>query len=374
MDCDPCRCRSEAALEPWPTPGGATWPVPAGGRVHCRTDQHRQRRTVCCPSAPSKAPGRVPRSPAASSWPPVTPTPGRTATLDARDRCAHPGVRRRRGTATALAPRRLAAAVVSGALVAVALPPYDVWPLAPVGVARSWCCSAAASGPAAARCSGWCTGSATFVPLLSWMPSSGPTPGSARAAGGGVPGRARRAAPGRAPAARPGRCGSPASGWRRSWRGHRAVRRLPVGSARVRADRVAVHAVRRRRRGAPGDLRDRAVRRAGRGRRRAPQPTVRDRGAARGWPPSPCPPPASSLPVPARGTGGRSPWRWCRATCRARAGLPRASASRCCATTSTPRTGWPRTSGPARSPRRTSWSGRRTPPTSTRSATPRRGR
>jgi apolipoprotein N-acyltransferase len=73
---------------------------------------------------------------------------------------------------TGLGPR-LAAAAVSGALVAVALPPYDLWPLAPLGVALL---VLLCRGQRARRGAllGLVHGLATFVPLLSWLTVIGP--------------------------------------------------------------------------------------------------------------------------------------------------------------------------------------------------------
>jgi apolipoprotein N-acyltransferase len=68
---------------------------------------------------------------------------------------------------------RVAAAAVSGALVAGAFPPYDVWPLAPVGVALlTLLCRGVR--PRAAALLGLVHGLATFLPLLSWMTVIGP--------------------------------------------------------------------------------------------------------------------------------------------------------------------------------------------------------
>jgi apolipoprotein N-acyltransferase len=68
---------------------------------------------------------------------------------------------------------RLAGAAVSGALVALALPPYDLWPLAPVGVALLVLLS---RGQPARRGAlvGLVHGLATFVPVLSWLTVIGP--------------------------------------------------------------------------------------------------------------------------------------------------------------------------------------------------------
>jgi apolipoprotein N-acyltransferase len=63
---------------------------------------------------------------------------------------------------------QIAAAVVSGALVALALPPYDVWPLAPAGVALL---TVLCHGQRARRGAllGLAHGLATFLPVLSWL-------------------------------------------------------------------------------------------------------------------------------------------------------------------------------------------------------------
>ena len=73
----------------------------------------------------------------------------------------------RPGRSLSLGPR-LTAAVVSGALVALALPPYDVWPLAPVGVAVL---TLLARGQSARRgaAQGLAHGLGTFLPVLSWL-------------------------------------------------------------------------------------------------------------------------------------------------------------------------------------------------------------
>jgi apolipoprotein N-acyltransferase len=68
---------------------------------------------------------------------------------------------------------RLAGAAVSGALVALALPPYDLWPLAPVGVALLVLLSRGLSARRAAAV-GLVHGLATFLPLLSWLTVIGP--------------------------------------------------------------------------------------------------------------------------------------------------------------------------------------------------------
>ena len=68
---------------------------------------------------------------------------------------------------------RLAAAAVSGALVALALPPYDLWPLAPVGVTLLVLLCRGLR-PRRAALVGLVHGLATFVPLLSWLTVIGP--------------------------------------------------------------------------------------------------------------------------------------------------------------------------------------------------------
>lgn len=68
---------------------------------------------------------------------------------------------------------RIGGAAVSGALVALAFPPYDVWPLAPVGVAMiTLLCRGARVRETAVL--GLVHGLATFLPLLSWMTVIGP--------------------------------------------------------------------------------------------------------------------------------------------------------------------------------------------------------
>lgn len=93
----------------------------------------------------------------------TTATGARTPASDGVEVTAHP---------LALGPR-LAAAVVSGALVAVALPPYDAWPLAPVGVAGL---VLLCRGQRARRAAllGFAHGLGTFVPVLSWLTVIGP--------------------------------------------------------------------------------------------------------------------------------------------------------------------------------------------------------
>ena len=68
---------------------------------------------------------------------------------------------------------RLAGAAVSGALVALAFPPYDLWPLAPlgVGVLVLLCRDVR---PRRGALLGLVHGLATFLPLVSWMTIVGP--------------------------------------------------------------------------------------------------------------------------------------------------------------------------------------------------------
>ncbi len=68
---------------------------------------------------------------------------------------------------------QLAAAAVSGALVAVALPPYDAWPLAPVGVAGLVLLCRGQRRRRAALV-GLAHGLGTFLPVLSWLTVIGP--------------------------------------------------------------------------------------------------------------------------------------------------------------------------------------------------------
>ena len=68
---------------------------------------------------------------------------------------------------------RLAAAAASGALVALAFPPYDVWPLAPVGVAL-FLLLVRDARPRRAALLGLVHGLALFLPLVSWMTVIGP--------------------------------------------------------------------------------------------------------------------------------------------------------------------------------------------------------
>jgi apolipoprotein N-acyltransferase len=63
---------------------------------------------------------------------------------------------------------RLGAAALSGGLVTVAFPPYDLWPLAPLGVALL-VLACAGQAPRRAAMLGLTHGLVTFVPLLSWM-------------------------------------------------------------------------------------------------------------------------------------------------------------------------------------------------------------
>ena len=85
---------------------------------------------------------------------------------------ASDGAAVRPGRRLSLGPR-LAAAVVSGALVAVALPPYDLWPLAPIGVTGL---VLLCRGQRARRGAllGLAHGLGTFVPVLSWLTVIGP--------------------------------------------------------------------------------------------------------------------------------------------------------------------------------------------------------
>ena len=194
----------------------------------------------------------------------MTSTATGQASPAAADRSSAPSRWRPRG----LGPR-LAGAAVSGALVALALPPYDVWLLAPLGVAGLVLLCRGQSARRGALL-GLVHGLATFVPLLSWLTVIGPDAWLAVAlleasflalAGAVHAGRAAAAglaAVGGLP------LGGPGAGPRLD-----AVRRLPVGPAGVRRDRVTVHAVRRGGRCPAGDLRDRAVRCAARGRRPA---------------------------------------------------------------------------------------------------------
>ncbi len=68
---------------------------------------------------------------------------------------------------------RLAGAAGSGALVAVAFPPYDLWPLAPVGVAALVLLTRGVR-PGLGALLGLVHGLATFLPLVSWMTVIGP--------------------------------------------------------------------------------------------------------------------------------------------------------------------------------------------------------
>jgi apolipoprotein N-acyltransferase len=118
------------------------------------------------------------RSPAASGSPLLTPTPGRTCdplvttTATGARTPAADGATVPPGSRLSLAPR-LAAAAVSGALVAVALPPYDAWPLAPVGVA-GLVLLCRGQRPRRAALLGLAHGLGTFVPVLSWLTVIGP--------------------------------------------------------------------------------------------------------------------------------------------------------------------------------------------------------
>ena len=72
----------------------------------------------------------------------------------------------------ALGPR-LAGAAVSGALVALAFPPYDLWPLAPLGVAGLVLLTRGVR-PRRGALVGLVHGLAVFLPLLSWLTVIGP--------------------------------------------------------------------------------------------------------------------------------------------------------------------------------------------------------
>ena len=73
---------------------------------------------------------------------------------------------------SALGPR-LAGAVVSGALLTLAFPPYDLWPLAPVGVAGLVLLTRGVR-PRRGALIGLVHGLAVFLPLLSWLTIIGP--------------------------------------------------------------------------------------------------------------------------------------------------------------------------------------------------------
>jgi apolipoprotein N-acyltransferase len=73
---------------------------------------------------------------------------------------------------SALGPR-LAGAAASGALVALAFPPYDLWPLAPVGVAALVLLTRGVR-PRRGALLGLVHGLAVFLPLLSWLTVIGP--------------------------------------------------------------------------------------------------------------------------------------------------------------------------------------------------------
>ncbi len=73
---------------------------------------------------------------------------------------------------SALGPR-LAGAALSGALVALAFPPYDLWPLAPVGVAALVLLTRGVR-PRRGALLGLVHGLAIFLPLLSWLTVIGP--------------------------------------------------------------------------------------------------------------------------------------------------------------------------------------------------------
>ena len=68
---------------------------------------------------------------------------------------------------------RIGAAGLSGAVLAAAFPPYDLWPLAPAGVALL-VLACAGLGPGRAALLGLVHGLTTFLPLLSWMTVVGP--------------------------------------------------------------------------------------------------------------------------------------------------------------------------------------------------------
>jgi len=73
---------------------------------------------------------------------------------------------------SALGPR-CAGAVVSGALVALAFPPYDLWPLAPLGIAGLVLLTRGVR-PRRGALIGLVHGLAVFLPLLSWLTIIGP--------------------------------------------------------------------------------------------------------------------------------------------------------------------------------------------------------
>ena len=143
------------------------------------------------------------------------------------------GRSRRLPRGSALGPR-LAGAVVSGALVALSFPPYDLWPLAPVGVAALVLLTRGVR-PRRGALLGLVHGLAVFLPLLSWLTVIGPDawigvallesflPRRDRGAAAGHPAAARLAGMGRRRLGRPGGRPRPA-----------AVRRLPVGTTGVR--------------------------------------------------------------------------------------------------------------------------------------------
>ena len=81
--------------------------------------------------------------------------------------------RRRWGGTQSSLGLRLGGAVLTGAAVALAFPPYDLWPLAPVGVAGLLLlCRGLPAGRGALV--GLVHGLATFLPLLSWLTVIGP--------------------------------------------------------------------------------------------------------------------------------------------------------------------------------------------------------
>jgi apolipoprotein N-acyltransferase len=81
--------------------------------------------------------------------------------------------RRRRDVQQPSLGPRLGGAVLSGAAVALAFPPYDLWPLAPVGVAGFFLLCRGLTARRGALV-GVVHGLATFLPLLSWLTVIGP--------------------------------------------------------------------------------------------------------------------------------------------------------------------------------------------------------
>ena len=154
-----------------------------------------------------------------------------------------------------------------------------------------------------------------------------------------------------------------------------AVRRVPVGPGRLRPARRAAAARGRRRRGAAAVVRHRAGRARAGGGRAAPGPAARcgppscprcspsPRWRPVRWPR--CSRPPGSAPV-AHGDDRRRAGQ--RAAARAWTSTP--SAGRCSTTTCGSPSSSPRTSPPVAARARTWCCGRRTPPTSTRCATP----